>query len=677
MIYTIERLSRGDIGASVIGGKAWNLLQLTKNMSCVPKWICVGPEAMNMLFSTEEGKSLGEYINMYLINKVGFHKVLPLIRERILKLDFPNELLNEITRTLDQSGIDGPFAVRSSAPFEDMSSHSWAGIFDSVLDVDIEHLLEAILRCWSSLYNERTFMYCRQPWTFHTDVVMAVIIQKMIRPRKSGVVFTVNPVTANRTEMIIEAASGTGEAVVSGREEVARYFFDKMSSTYKAEKADASLLDENELEAITAAACLAENYIGDGQDVEWAVEDNQIFVLQSRPITALEDDDTLEARIIPMYDLTEDNERYLHNLRFRYGHWKKKKIPFYRICHECGVPLCGWFFISYRKSQLQDALYGELAGRICAPYVYLCLSENIIDIHVHSDQLRRKLDEIGDIFQGHPVTVGIRESYPTEVSILSHVTDSGNIYIEYLPGAIKGINSGDMIPSSLIVDRNGRILKRNNIRNEYYSKFDEERMEFIETRGHIDVDLVESDIMTIIEHTKAVTRRYGKNIIVEWWKWKDVLVVTDASIVDLDHAEVQDEDSDYMTVSPGGMAGRVVKISDYERDAVKYLSHGRGLAVLGIQDGVNTLAIMQRIRRRISQLKAEGENVLLYLDKPYLFFAPLTDVVDGFIFRQASLLCHLSIILREKHVPAISLNGREFGLDDGAFFELGMSQWQE
>jgi hypothetical protein len=83
---------------------------------------------------------------------------------------------------------------------------------------------------------------------------------------------------------------------------------------------------------------------------------------------------------------------------------------------------------------------------------------------------------------------------------------------------------------------------------------------------------------------------------------------------------------------------------------------------------------MQRMRRRISEQKAQGEKVLLYLEKPYLFFAPLADLVDGFIFGQASLLCHLSIILREKGIPAISLQGRESSVSDGAFFDLGKHQ---
>ena len=168
----------------------------------------------------------------------------------------------------------GPVAVRSSATAEDLPDASFAGQHDTVLDVtgDAE-LLAAIAKCWESLHSGRAKAYRDARDIDPATVRMAVVVQKMVDASHAGVLFTANPLTGNRTEMLVDAAAGLGTAVVDGRENVRHVV----------------LTDEaGEWAELRAAGERVQERFGTPQDVEWAVDrDGVLWLLQSRAVTTL------------------------------------------------------------------------------------------------------------------------------------------------------------------------------------------------------------------------------------------------------------------------------------------------------------------------------------------------------------------------------------------------------
>ncbi len=179
---------------------------------------------------------------------------------------------------------DGPLAVRSSAIAEDLPDASFAGQYETVLDVrDAEALEAAVLRCWISVFNPHVVAYRRQ----HGQGMgsMAVLIQKLVEADAAGVAFTANPVTGDRSEVVVNAVRGLGERLVSGAASPDEW-------TVKGQNVHCHSSPENALnvEQVTMIADMArrvESHFGMPQDIEWALADGQLYVLQARPITTL------------------------------------------------------------------------------------------------------------------------------------------------------------------------------------------------------------------------------------------------------------------------------------------------------------------------------------------------------------------------------------------------------
>ncbi|WP_245854565.1 PEP/pyruvate-binding domain-containing protein [Micromonospora wenchangensis] len=175
----------------------------------------------------------------------------------------------------------GPVAVRSSATDEDLPDASFAGQHDTVLDVEGEaDLLVAIGTCWRSLHGSRAAAYRQAHGTDPADVRMAVVVQRMVAPVRAGVLHTANPVTGNRTEMLVEVGPGT--AVVDGSAGVTRVVLADQAGS-DGERPDPGWRDE-----LWAAGRRVQAHFGVPQDVEWATDhDGTLWLLQSRPVSTL------------------------------------------------------------------------------------------------------------------------------------------------------------------------------------------------------------------------------------------------------------------------------------------------------------------------------------------------------------------------------------------------------
>jgi pyruvate,water dikinase len=247
----------------------------------------------------------------------GHSAQLQAVEEQIRQLfeDIPitGELYRKIVEGYRALGESVPVAVRSSATAEDLAGASFAGQQETFLNVVGElELLDAVRRCWSSLYTSRAIFYRQQRGFGDVDVSMAVVVQQMVNSEKSGVIFTVDPVLRNHYQMVIEAVWGLGEGVVSGTITPDHYKVDR--ETYEIvfefvpekrimfwqngdcgvvemdvpfDRVTARILTDAELQQLVDLGNKIEQHFGCPQDIEWGIENDDIYLLQSRPITNL------------------------------------------------------------------------------------------------------------------------------------------------------------------------------------------------------------------------------------------------------------------------------------------------------------------------------------------------------------------------------------------------------
>jgi pyruvate,water dikinase len=222
-----------------------------------------------------------------------------------------------VRRAIEQAyaalGQDVPVAVRSSAIGEDAGGTSFAGIHETFVNVvGADAVVEHVRRCWASLYGERAIAY-RAGWELAEEPVIAVVVQVLVRPERSGVLFTADPATGDRGRIVIEGAFGLGDVVVGGEVEPDRYVVVRADDTVEScrighqthelvptddgtvvrrecddERADARVLTDAEvLELAHVGARVEAAYDGRPQDVEWVIADGHIHLVQTRPITTL------------------------------------------------------------------------------------------------------------------------------------------------------------------------------------------------------------------------------------------------------------------------------------------------------------------------------------------------------------------------------------------------------
>ncbi len=296
MIIGLDRVRATDI--PLVGGKGANLGELIAAGLPVPGGFCVTAEAYRTAMAPLREEIAG-------LLRSGHHDRL---RELVAAAPLPDGLAERIRDAVGD--LDGPVAVRSSATAEDLPDASFAGQQETYLGVvGGDAVVEAVRRCWASLWGERAIAYRDEQGFAHDDVALAVVVQRMIPADAAGVAFTVDPVTGRR-RVVIESAWGLGEIVVSGavipdsfaveRGRIAeRNTGDKriridMTTTGATTTTDlsdeqrgrASLTDHDAL-AVARLAERVEHHYGRPMDVEWALAGGKTWLLQARPITTV------------------------------------------------------------------------------------------------------------------------------------------------------------------------------------------------------------------------------------------------------------------------------------------------------------------------------------------------------------------------------------------------------
>jgi pyruvate,water dikinase len=288
-VLRFEEIDRTQV--AVVGGKGANLGELWRIDGVhVPDGFCVATDAFRRAMdgAPSMGDRLERLSRVRPEDREATRRISTEIRESIEALALPPELAAEISRALARLGEDGAYAVRSSATAEDQPTASFAGQQDSFLNVvGMSAVLQQVTRCWASLFTERAVNYRQKNGIDHRTVHMAVVVQRMVEPDASGVVFTAHPTSGNRMVVSVEATSGLGDALVSGRVNPDAYTVRNGEIVARSERLGEPVLDDAQVVRLADLGHRIEAHFGSPQDIEWCLADDDFQIVQSRPITTL------------------------------------------------------------------------------------------------------------------------------------------------------------------------------------------------------------------------------------------------------------------------------------------------------------------------------------------------------------------------------------------------------
>jgi len=298
----------------VVGGKGANLGELSKISGIhVPNGFCITTVAFQRIIgeTSSINQLLDQLSDLCVEDRGKISEISGELRRVIEGTAIPEDMTEEITHYLSWLGEKNAYAVRSSATAEDLPTASFAGQQDTYLNIiGREEILKHISKCFASLFTERAVTYRIQNGFDHRKVHLAVVVQQMVFPQVSGILFTADPVTGNRKVLSIDASFGLGEALVSGLVNADIYkvrdgkVIDKKVSTKKLaiyalkdggtkeqetpfELQNRQALTEEQILNLARVGRKVEEHFGCPQDIEWCLEDDTFYIVQSRPITTL------------------------------------------------------------------------------------------------------------------------------------------------------------------------------------------------------------------------------------------------------------------------------------------------------------------------------------------------------------------------------------------------------
>ncbi len=317
----------------IAGGKGANLGEMMKMGLPVPKGFVVATDSYMKFIQENKLQEKMEKIlaEIDVENSETLVSSSAAIQKLVMESAMPQQIADEIIssyralymadelRDISGKALDFirvgrdqlPVAVRSSAVAEDSASTSFAGQMVSILNViGTKQLLESVKRCWASLYEPRAIFYHKNNGI--KPQAIAVIVQRLINADKAGVMFTADPVNFDTSKIVIEGAWGLGESVVSGQVTPDTYTYDRSTKNVEIqvnrkdimrirdlfsgdtkiqpvlpELVEAQVLDLREISDLVQLAEKIESHYGSPQDIEWCIERNKLFIVQTRPITTL------------------------------------------------------------------------------------------------------------------------------------------------------------------------------------------------------------------------------------------------------------------------------------------------------------------------------------------------------------------------------------------------------
>ncbi len=347
-VVSLANAPAGRLPTAAVGGKAATLSRLLDAGIFVPPAICVTTrwytESLRELLIEEIDRL--DSCDPDETQSIAAHAEQ--CRERIREQSLPESLRSEIDDAL--SAVPGEtYAVRSSGTAEDQPGQSFAGQYETYLDVERADVIDRIRDCLASLFTERAVSYRLEQNIDHDEIAMAVLIQQQVHPESAGVLFTADPQSGSRSTAVIEATRGLGTGVVAGTESTDELRYDLRADTIVeyAAVGDEPILSASEIDKLVGVSKQIEAALGMSQDIEWAIVEGTPIILQARPIT------TLFPRPSPQPD---DDQRHVY-ISVGHGQAYANAMP----------PLASAFWIETARSMVSadaDQLLVKAGGRL-------------------------------------------------------------------------------------------------------------------------------------------------------------------------------------------------------------------------------------------------------------------------------------------------------------------------
>lgn len=366
----------------IVGGKGANLAKMLQHGCNVPNGFVISANIFNSFLDENHIK---EDINILIQDcDINDEKKTEYISNQIIsiidKCNISDSIQDKIVdnyKLLNSKQV----AIRSSATSEDGKSHAWAGQLDTFLNVEESNIIDAVKKCWCSIFSPRALFY-RLKSNDVSDIAVAVVVQEMVQSEESGIAFSINPATNNKNEIVIEAVLGLGEAIVSGKVSPDTYIIDKNeniitnkeikqqriklvnSNWISIDDGDTQKLNDDKIIELANTIKEIENLYGFSIDVEWGIQNDIIYILQCRPITTIK-------------------ENKLINRIKNAGDWK-----FY-VSRKFN-----WFVENTEIYSTLENIQKEVLGFELAVQNYLCLNGDEYSLDTDFDILCEKLDKL-------------------------------------------------------------------------------------------------------------------------------------------------------------------------------------------------------------------------------------------------------------------------------------------
>ncbi len=346
------------------GGKGYNLYLMSQAGVPVPEWVVFGKKYFNEFLDSKNLRAAiaakVEQVMLGSLSPAQAEKDILAIFDSTAASEFLSQSVDQALSLLNQSTV---FSVRSSAADEDSVSHSFAGQLSSFLYVSgKQDILDFIKKCWASAFSERALVYRQENGIDLKKISVSVVLQRMLDPDKSGVMFTCDPVAKNLSHFVVSSVYGVGEGLVSGALDADSFWLnsttgalDKKEIVEKSEQMKKSSSGHCQLLPVEEAkknvpsltdSELSELFKWGGkiqasyhrpQDIEWAIQDGKLYILQTRPVTNLESDLVGYPNLWDNSNIIESYGGLTSPLSFSFA-LRNYKAVYVQFCEVLGVP---------------------------------------------------------------------------------------------------------------------------------------------------------------------------------------------------------------------------------------------------------------------------------------------------------------------------------------------------
>lgn len=620
LIERIGEIKNSD--KSVLGGKAYWLDRLKKLGYTVSEGYCLSKDLFH-IFLQENQISLKESIggNIFKYDE---------IRGLLYKTPFSDSMQKELLQVYNS--LKKPLIVRSSAAAEDSENYSCAGLFTSIGSVnDFETFLNAVKRCWISSFND-TIDICAK----REDYAISLLVQEELTCDCGGVAFSMNPITGNVNEVMLENCEEGPKQVVTG-----------------AGKIEQRIINKNQIEPgdawyqrVSVLLPELEEILGTYVDMEWILLNDVLFVLQVRPIT------TVQELKLPILDVEDERalNMPLNNLLKIHSRWLEKKIPVRKICQKNNINIgrfCYWF----RKYDPQGETLEHLVQSLTDNETF-----EIYDGQKITAVNRENVTKLALASEYNALRIS--ETVTTNYCSFSSIMGD-KCYIEVAKGGFTAFYSGEFEVTKYIVDENGIILtaEEKYFEEEYYYSGKAWEKRPLEKQL---VQLSHETIIQIVHLTKCLNDNFN-NVRAEWILNDKGVYLFDVSV---EKGQLTKGYGNTSILSTGTQKGPVRILPDARifNQYIKHVSVRMGYDLSEIEEKESIVVIKKELNI------LDGD--IIVCEYPNEKLSVLLDTAKGFIFERGSLLCHFAIILRERKIPAVIVPNALSVFKEGQMVEI-------